>query len=65
MPRSRPRHPAKETEQVIAEAEARGWRVVYPMGHWGYLYCANGDCRIRISGSRRATAVTRGASDVR
>jgi hypothetical protein len=51
MPRFRPRHPAKETEQVIAQAEVQGWRVVYPMGHWGYLYCANGDCRIRLSGS--------------
>jgi hypothetical protein len=47
----RPRHAGKETERVIAEAEARGWRVVHPMGHWGYLYCEAGDCRIRISGS--------------
>lgn len=29
--------PRQETERVIAEAEARGWRVVHPMGHWGYL----------------------------
>lgn len=47
----RPRHTDKATEAVIAAAEAAGWRVVYPMGHWGYLYCARDDCRIRISGT--------------
>lgn len=47
----RPRHPAKETERAIRAAEQAGWRVNYSMGHWGYLYCEHGDCRIRISGT--------------
>lgn len=48
---TRPRHKGKETEGIIAEAERRGWRVIYPKGHWGYLYCEHGDCSIRISGT--------------
>ena len=47
----RPRHTDKATEAVIAAAESADWRVVYPMGHWGYLYCSEGDCRIRVSGT--------------
>lgn len=37
---ARPRHPNKEIETAIKEAEARGWTVLMASGHaWGRLYC--------------------------
>ena len=47
----RPRHPDKEVEAAIADAEARGWRVRVGQGHWGRLYCPQADrsgCQIGI-----------------
>ena len=42
MPRSR--HPNKEIEAAIREAESSGWTVEMSSGHaWGHLYCPKND----------------------
>lgn len=48
---SRPRHPNKEVEAAVVEAEARGWRW-RKMGHWGRLFCAHSDrdgCQVGVN----------------
>lgn len=35
---ARSRHPNKEVEAAVADAEAKGW-TVRPLGHWGRLFC--------------------------
>ncbi|WP_152052410.1 hypothetical protein [Tautonia marina] len=56
MPRSR--HPNKEIEAVVAEAEARGWRVMVGGSHaWGFLYCpesARDGCRVAVYSTPRS-----------
>ena len=50
---SRPKHPNKEVEAAVADAESKGW-VWRKMGHWGRLFCphANRDgCQIGVSGT--------------
>ena len=50
---ARKRHPNKEVEAAVAEAEARGWRVVM-QGHWGRLYCPFADrdgCQVGVWGT--------------
>lgn len=57
---ARKRHPDKEVEDAIAEAEAHGWRVRVGQGHWGRLYCphANRDgCQIGIWSTPRNASV--------
>jgi hypothetical protein len=48
----RPRHPAKEIEEAVREAEAKGWTVSLSHGHaWGILRCrlaARGGCQISV-----------------
>lgn len=51
MPRSR--HPNKEVEAAIEEAEAKGWRF-RKLGHWGRLFCPKADregCQVGINGT--------------
>ena len=55
----RPRHPDKEVEAAIADAEALGWRVKM-QGHWGRLYCPHADrsgCQIGIWSTPRNAGV--------
>lgn len=41
---TRPRHPNKEIEAAVREAEALGWRFRKGHGHaWGVLYCPHGE----------------------
>lgn len=52
---SRPRHPSKEVEAAVAEAEARGW-TFRPLGHWGRLFCPQADrdgCQVGVNGTPR------------
>jgi hypothetical protein len=55
MPRAR--HPNKEIEAVVAEAEARGWRVMVGGSHeWGFRYCPESGrdgCRIPVFSTPR------------
>ena len=57
---TRPRHPNKEIEAVIREAEASGWRVVKAgkSAHaWGRLLCQEGSrqgCQISIWSTPRS-----------
>jgi hypothetical protein len=51
MPRSR--HPHKEIEAAIAEAEGKGW-TVRELGHWGRLFCPHADrdgCQVGVNGT--------------
>jgi hypothetical protein len=53
---ARSRHPNKEVEAAIAEAEAAGWRF-RKMGHWGRIFCSQADqdgCQFGISGTPRS-----------
>lgn len=49
---ARPRHPTKEIEAVIQEAEALEWSLEISKGHaWGHLYCPQNTqdgCRISV-----------------
>ena len=52
---ARPRHPNKEVEAAVAEAEALGWSW-RPQGHWGRIYCPHADrdgCRTGVNGTPR------------
>ncbi|MFH2007648.1 MAG: hypothetical protein ABI333_13765 [bacterium] len=53
----RPRHPHKDIESAIKDAEGRGWRVEHSKrGHvWGTAYCqaGQGGCIIRIASTPR------------
>ncbi len=41
---TRSRHPNKEIEDAVAQAETLGWRVKPVSGHaWARLYCAHHD----------------------
>jgi hypothetical protein len=48
----RPRHPTKEVEAAVSEAELLGWRFVKGKGHgWGRLLCPKNDregCQISV-----------------
>lgn len=49
----RPRHPSKEVEDAVADAESRGW-TWRKQGHWGRLYCPHADrdgCQVGVSGT--------------
>lgn len=52
---TRPRHPEKEVEAVVAYAESKGWR--WQAGaHWARMFCprANRDgCRVSVFGTPR------------
>ena len=43
---SRAKHPNKDVEAAIQNAEDHGW-IVKKGGHWGFLYCPfnNAECR--------------------
>ena len=51
---SRSRHPNKEVEEAVAEAEDKGW-VFRPLGHWGRIFCPHhvrGEgCQVGIYGT--------------
>lgn len=50
---SRSRHPNKDVEEAVAEAESKGWRW-RNQGHWGRLYCPKADrdgCQIGVYGT--------------
>jgi len=50
---ARSRHPNKEVEEALTEAEARGWRF-RKMGHWGRIFCPQADregCQFGINGT--------------
>ena len=51
------RHPHKEIEAAVAEAEARGWRVLVGGSHaWGFLYCperTRDGCRVSVHSTPR------------
>ncbi len=52
---TRPRHPDKEVEEAVRQAEALGW-TWRPQGHWGRLYCPQHDregCQIGVNGTPR------------
>lgn len=52
---SRPRHPDKEIEAAVAEAETKGW-TWRKQGHWGRIYCPQADrdgCQVGINGTPR------------
>lgn len=56
----RSRHPNKEIEAALQEAEQQGWVVETNRGHWGIMKCpTNAECRgglycsFPISGSPR------------
>ena len=58
VPQRRPRHPRKEIEDAIAEAEAAGWQVRQTAsGHrWGVMLCGESSrtgCRYTISSTPR------------
>lgn len=49
----RPRHPHKEIEAVVADAESKGWRW-RKMGHWGRLFCPHAGrdgCQVGVNGT--------------
>jgi hypothetical protein len=51
---ARPDHPNKEIEAAIEYAEELGWRIRYPMGHWGRMFCKHADrdgCQFGINGT--------------
>ena len=53
MPRSR--HPNKEVEEALSEAEEKGWRF-RKMGHWGRIFCPQANqegCQFGINGTPR------------
>jgi hypothetical protein len=39
----RPKHPKKDVEAALQEAEAEGFRVETGRGHWGVMYCPSTD----------------------
>lgn len=41
----RPKHPRKEIEPILRQAEQQGFTIRHPFGHWGGLVCP-GNCRI-------------------
>lgn len=50
---ARARHPHKEVEAAVSEAEAKGW-TLKAQGHWGRLYCPQADrdgCQIGVNGT--------------
>jgi hypothetical protein len=50
---TRRRHPNKEIEAAVADAEAKGWRL-REQGHWGRLYCPHADrdgCQVGVNGT--------------
>jgi hypothetical protein len=52
---ARPRHPNKEVEAAVADAEARGW-TVRMLGHWGRLFCPRAGrdgCQVGVNGTPR------------
>lgn len=52
----RPRHPIKEVEEAIVEAERLGW-ICRPLGHWGRLFCPKADregCQLGIYGTPKS-----------
>ena len=56
---SRPRHPSKEIEAVVADAEARGWRF-RAMGHWGRMFCPQTErdgCQVGVNSTPRSAEV--------
>jgi hypothetical protein len=55
MALARGRHPNKEVEAAVAEAESQGW-TLRKQGHWGRLYCAHADrdgCQISVNSTPR------------
>ena len=52
----RPRHPKKEIEDALVEAEAAGWAVVKRSGHthaWGLIRCGPGCCSMSVYSTPR------------
>lgn len=52
---ARPRHPNKEVEDAVAQAESEGW-TWRPMGHWGRIFCAQADrdgCQFGVNSTPR------------
>lgn len=52
---SRPRHPSKEIEAMVAYAESCGWRF-RAMGHWGRIFCPQAErdgCQVGVNGTPR------------
>lgn len=53
---ARPRHPIKEVEEALRDAEAKeGW-TLRRLGHWGRLFCAHADrdgCQVGVNGTPR------------
>lgn len=52
---SRSRHPNKEVEEAVSNAESKGW-VFRKMGHWCRLFCVHADrdgCQVGINGTPR------------
>ena len=52
---ARARHPNKEVEAAVSEAEAKGW-TLKSQGHWGRLYCPHADrdgCQVGVNGTPR------------
>lgn len=56
---TRPRHPNKEIEAAVADAEDLGWRFAPLKGHgWGKLLCPSCDrngCQIFVYSTPRST----------
>ena len=63
----RPRHPKKEIEAAVQDAEARGWTWVKGRGHvWGILHCPRGardGCRRSVYSTPRVPEAH--ANDIR
>ena len=52
---ARSRHPSKEIEAAIGEAEEKGW-TLRMLGHWGRLFCPHADrygCQVGVNGTPR------------
>ena len=50
---ARSRHPNKEVEEALSEAETLGWRF-RPLGHWGRIFCPKADregCQFGVNGT--------------
>lgn len=56
----RPRHPSKEVEGAVKEAENKGWTLVLSNGHaWAIMRCrhkARGGCQVSVWSTPRDPA---------
>jgi len=53
---ARKRHPKKEVEKALVEAEEHGWTVETNVGHWGRMRCATTGkgCSYSINGTPKS-----------